>query len=81
MIHQDQPEQYKHALYGAAKYTNQSIMKMFTAFEHKGIFFGLDPIWLDSSKEEQECSQILKAIEKVSVSGSVITKHGQLKQY
>lgn len=81
MIHQDQPEQYKHALYGAAKYTNQSIMKMFTEFEHKGIFFGMDPIWLDSTKEDQECSDMLSAIGRVTQSGSVITKHGSLKKY
>jgi len=79
MIHTDQPEQYKHALYGAAKYTNQSIMKMFSVFDHKGIFFGLDPIWLDMSQEEKECSDIFSTICQISSSGTVITKHGVLK--
>lgn len=77
MVNRRQPEQFQHGLYASAKYTNQSIMRLFNLHQHKGIFFVIDPLWFEPGGEMRDARSILNVINKIDEGGHCWSKDGQ----
>lgn len=68
---------YQYAGYAGVKSTNLHIMRGFSQF-HRGIFFGLNPIWFPEEQWDKDAEQIFKVIDSLTTkdTGKSFNKDG-----